>query len=139
MTSLPNLIDAGSRNVPASSQAVAEAMACLDRFTHAFNDCNADAMDAELHFPHVMLAGSEVRVWNQPGQHPSDLFPSLRKIGWRETRYESRDPLLATLDKVHFLVTYTRRRSDASILSEHTNLWIVARVNGRWGISCRSY
>lgn len=139
MTSLPNLIDAGSKNVPASSQAVAEAMACLDRFTHAFNACDAAAMDAELHFPHVMLAASEVRVWNHPGQHPADLFSTLRKIGWDETRYESRHPLLATSDKVHFLVTYTRRRSDASILSEHTNLWIVSVVNGKWGISCRSY
>lgn len=32
---------------------------CLDRFTAFLNVCDANGMDGELYFPHVMLSGSE--------------------------------------------------------------------------------
>ena len=46
-----------------ATQAVAAASDCLDRFTAAFNARDVDGMDRELHFPHVMLSGAEVLVW----------------------------------------------------------------------------
>jgi hypothetical protein len=37
---------------------VQAASECLDRFTAYFNACDLIGMDGELHFPHVMLSGS---------------------------------------------------------------------------------
>jgi hypothetical protein len=123
----------------ADSLTVAEASCCLDRFTQAFNACDSTAMDAELHFPHIMLSGAQTLVWERPGQHPLDLFPSLRQVGWASTRYESRQPLLTSSAKVHFLVVYTRRNVAGEVLSTHHNLWVVSKVAGKWGIALRSY
>ena len=139
MSELAALVAAGSGEASAHAEAVSAALACLDRFTAAFNACDADAMDAELHFPHTLLAGAEPLVWHEPGRHPRELFASLKALGWATTQYEAREPVLAADDKVHVLVRYTRRRADGSLLSDHTNLWIVTRRRGRWGLACRSY
>jgi hypothetical protein len=121
------------------AEIVTEATGCLDRFTRAFNACDPAAMDAELHFPHTMLSGAQVPVWECPGQHPSDLFPSLRQAGWALTRYEARQPVLVSCAKVHFVLVYTRRSEAGEVISTHRTLWIVTKVAGKWGIALRSY
>lgn len=112
---------------------------CLDRFTECFNACDAIGMDGELHFPHVMLSGASRLDWLQPGQHSADFFTALKNSGWNHTRYESKEPVLVSQDKVHFVVTYSRRNSDGDVISMHKNLWILVRASGRWRICLRSY
>lgn len=116
-----------------------EASRCLDNFTEAFNALDLEGMDAELHFPHVMISETETLLWKTPNQHPSDFFMRLKSTGWASTRYEAKVPVLTSQNKVHFLVTYTRRSIIDVELSRHTNLWIVVKRNGVWGISLRSY
>ena len=115
------------------------ASACLDRFTDRFNACDAEGVDAELHFPHVMWSGASRLEWPNAGRHPTDFFDTLKRSGWHHTRYEDKQAALVGRDKVHFLVTYSRRRADNEILSMHTNLWMVVRIDDRWGICLRSY
>lgn len=117
----------------------AAAEACLDRFSAAFNASDLAGIDAELHFPHTLLSGEHRLEWNSPGQHPVDLFDSLRATGWARTRYEKKTPVLASPEKVHFVVVYTRRDAADEVLSTYYNLWIVIKKHGRWGISLRSY
>jgi len=119
--------------------AVEEASLCLDRFTQAFNACDTAAMDAQLSFPHSMLSGADRLEWPKPGQHPSDLFDRLKASGWAKTAYVSKEIVLATGDKVHFVVTYTRQNGAGEILSIHKNLWIAIRTESGWGIALRSY
>jgi hypothetical protein len=123
----------------AQAEAIDAASACLDRFTAAFNASDAAGMDAELHFPHLMLSGAQRLDWASPGQHPADFFDQLKAAGWARTQYEKKEPVLAGSDKVHFVVTYTRRDAAGAVLSTHINLWIVVRAGGRWGIALRSY
>jgi len=124
---------------PAATADTASAEACLDRFTAAFNACDVAGMDAELHFPHTLLSGAQRLEWASPGQHPADFFDTLRATGWARTRYESKQPVLASGDKVHFVVAYTRRNARGETISTHHNLWVVTRREGRWGIALRSY
>jgi hypothetical protein len=136
--------DLGSFVSPASSNEskadlVQAASACLDRFTAAFNACDTQAMDGELHFPHVMLSGAIRLDWPMPGQHPADFFDKLKTSGWAHTKYLDKDAVLVSADKVHFVVTYTRENQYGVVLSTHRNLWIATRVGGTWGISLRSY
>lgn len=118
---------------------IAQASACLDRFTAEFNACNLAGIDSELHFPHFMLSGAKCLEWHTAGQHPEDFFAKLRSIGWSYTQYESKEAILVSPDKVHFIVAYTRRDKQGQILSTHRNLWIVIRVAAKWGIVLRSY
>lgn len=96
-------------------------------------------MDRELHFPHVMFSGPEQLVWQQAGQHPPEFFAGLRESGWHHTRYETKQPVLVSRDKVHFVLVYTRHAADDTVLSVHRNLWVLTRIAGRWGIAVRSY
>jgi hypothetical protein len=122
-----------------SAALVQEADHVLARFTRAFNDCDIEGMDAELQFPHVMYSGSELLIWQSPGKHPENFFESLKKTGWRNTKYEDIKPVLISINKVHFVITYTRRDVLDRVLSTHTNLWVVTKVAGEWGIAVRSY
>ena len=113
--------------------------ACVDAFIDAFNARDAARMDALLHFPHVLFAADELHVWERPNQLPPDFFDKLSADGWMRTEPKRKTALAASTRKVHFLVRYVRRRADGSVLTEHENLWIVTRVDGRWGIALRSY
>lgn len=138
MRSFINFVSTPTATEP-YGEAVQAASECLDRFTACFNACDTSGMDGELHFPHLMLSGTLRLEWLDAGQHPTDFFAQLKAIGWQHTRYESKEPLLASHDKVHFVVTYSRVGAAGTVLSTHTNLWIVTRDAGKWGICLRSY
>lgn len=114
-----------------------EAFAVLDAFTAAFNRQDAAGMDATLHFPHV-FAGKTVAVWDRPGSLRADFFPQLVESGWAFSRYTGREVLLATAERVHFLVEYDRCRADGSVLGHHSAIWVVALLDDRWGLQVRS-
>jgi hypothetical protein len=120
-------------------QLITGAMACLDGFSDQFNAENPAGMDDYLHFPHMMLSGSEVLEWKEPGQLSKDFFAGLRKLGWKETRTLEREVVLVSQDKVHVRVKYARVKADGTVISEHENLWILVRRDDRWGIVVRSY
>ena len=86
-----------------------------------------------------MYSAEELLVWERPGQLPSDFFDKLASTGWAKSVYESRTPVLVSPNKAHFLVHYTRRRADESVISRHENLWIVIKARGTWRIALRSY
>lgn len=138
MSDFANFVKPQQSDEP-EAELIRTASECLDRFTSCFNACDADGMDRELHFPHLMLSGAERLDWPAPGQHPSDFFEILRACGWHCTRYEAKEAVLVSRDKVHFVVTYSRRNKNGAVLSLHKNLWIVTRVAGKWGIALRSY
>ena len=94
-------------------------------------------MDAALHFPHV-FPGNKIVVWDQAGSLSVDFFPTLIASGWAFSRYTKKEAVLFTDDRVHFVVEYERCRADGSILSTQAAVWIVARIDGRWGIQVRS-
>ncbi len=50
----------------------AACLATLDRFMDALNAHDAAAMDREMHFPHVRLAGGTVTVYDAPGRNDYD-------------------------------------------------------------------
>jgi hypothetical protein len=130
--------------IPASDGAdpdtmVRAAVATADAFTDRFNARDLAGMDALLHFPHVILSGEKLIVWEAPGQMPSAFFEDLaRTTGWARTLYVERRVVLLNARKVHLFVDYTRNRSDGSVISRHQNLWVVTQDEGRWGIKQRS-
>lgn len=114
-----------------------EALAVLDRFTEAFNRQDVAGMDATLHFPHV-FPGSPPVIWLRAGSVPSDFFPRLVASGWAFSRYTKKEVVLAGPECVHVRVEYDRCRADGSVLSRQAALWILARIDGRWGVQVRS-
>ena len=120
--------------------AINDSLACVGAFTNAFNRRDLGAMDALLHFPHVILSAEKLVIWNAPGALPPDFFNDLaRETGWAYTVSLGNRAVLVSPCKVHLLVEYSRNREDGAVLSTHSNFWIVTYDSGRWGIKERSY
>ncbi|MEM5386776.1 hypothetical protein VSR68_24720 [Paraburkholderia phymatum] len=119
---------------------VEHAIACIDAFTDAFNRRDLEGTDAYLHFPHVILSGEKLVVWERPGQLRASFFEELEATtGWSRTIYHHKKVVLVSPRKIHLLVRYSRNRADDSIITMHDNLWVVTEDAGRWGIKERSY
>jgi hypothetical protein len=66
---------------------IAEAIRCVEAFTSRFNARDLDGMDAHLHFPHIILLGEQLAIWDGPGKLPASFFDDLeRETGWAESR-----------------------------------------------------
>lgn len=59
---------------------VEQAIVCINAFTEAFNRCDLEEIDACLHFPHVILSGERLLVWERPGQLPASFFEELEAM-----------------------------------------------------------
>src|ERR1700733_7261564 len=91
-------------------------MESLDRWMQALNSHDADAMDREMHFPHVRLAGGKLVTFEYAGANPLGLFLALaQESGWSHSRGVRREPIQASDVKVHWLVEYDRFRGDGSL------------------------
>jgi len=45
---------------------------------------------------------------------------------------------MASVDKVHLDVRFTRFRVDDSVLARHRSLWVISELNGVWAAHLRS-
>jgi hypothetical protein len=111
----------------------------LDEFMQALNAHDAAGMDACMHFPHTRFAGNAVKVYQAAGDNPMDLFARLQaEDGWSYSRWESREVIQHNATKAHVALSYTRFRADGSVIGVYESLYILTRVDGRWGIQARS-
>lgn len=116
---------------------IAAAQERLDAFMQAFNARDIPAFEATFNFPHVRFASGTVTVI-EPGFHKPEMFERGALADWDHSAWERRDIIHAGLDKVHIDTRFARYRRDASLLGGFDSIYIVTRVNGRWGIQGRS-
>jgi hypothetical protein len=103
----------------------------------ALNAQDADALAATMHFPHYRLSGGVMRIWETPDAYLAD-FHKRASDEWHHTRWDSIDVLMASVDKVHLDVRFTRFRVDDSVLARHRSLWVISELNGVWAAHLRS-
>lgn len=117
--------------------AVDAAMRVLDAHMDALNRRDEAALEATLHFPHYRLSGPRMQVWETPGTYLAD-FRARAEADWARSAWDEREVVAADAGKVHLAVRFTRYRADGSALSSYRSLWVVTRVDARWGVSLRS-
>lgn len=119
---------------------IAEARAVLDGFMAAFNAEDADALRTRwFHFPHVRLHSGQVTVMPTPADFQNTVWRRTGQAeGWARTAWDYVEPIDAGPEKVHFRVQFTRYRQDGSAIGSYRSLYIVTRLDGRWGIQARS-
>ena len=120
------------------SDPLQEALAVLDTFMAALNRRDEAGVNATFHFPHVRLASGTVAVWQAAGSYRLADFFARAGDGWAESRWEERTPIHVGSDKVHLAVEFSRWRGDGTELSRHRSIYVVTRLEGRWGIQARS-
>lgn len=122
----------------AHPEAVAAAMATLDRFMAALNARDEAGLNESFNFPHVRIAGGKVRTFEKRGDYPLAYFLDRAGPDWARSAWESREVLQASADKVHLRVAFSRFRADGSRIGTFPSLWIVTCVDGHWGVQARS-
>lgn len=120
--------------------AIAEARAVMDGFMTAFNAQDAEALRTTwFHFPHVRLHSGQVTVMATPADFRSAVWGRTGQAeGWARTAWDYVEPVDSGPDKVHFRVQFTRYRADGSAIGSYRSLYIVTKLDGRWGIQARS-
>jgi hypothetical protein len=117
--------------------AVAVATGVLDAHMAALNAGDESALLATLHFPHYRLTGGRMQVWERPDTYLSD-FHARAGGEWHHSAWDFRRVIAAGPEKVHFDVQFTRYRADGSVLGRYRSLWVMSKLDGRWGAHVRS-
>jgi len=118
--------------------ALAAAMAVMDRFMVALNARDEAALQATLHFPHYRLAAGGMQVFERPQDYTLAAFYARAGDGWARSGWDFRRTIAAGPDKVHLDVQFTRYRADGGALGHFRSLYVLARREGRWAIALRS-
>lgn len=116
---------------------IAAAQERLDAFMKAFNARDLAAFEATFNFPHVRFASNTVTVIN-PGYHKPEMFERGALSEWDHSAWARREVIHAGADKVHIDTRFTRFRKDGGVIGGFDSIYIVTRLDGRWGIQGRS-
>jgi hypothetical protein len=118
---------------------VRAALAVLDRFMAAFSACDEDGIRACFNFPHVRFHSGKVTIYQSPADYSMSAFRSTADAReWARSVWDERTVIHAGDDKVHFDTQFSRLRADGSLIASYRSIYIVTRIDGRWGIQGRS-
>ncbi len=139
MTDIHDHADEHSDDVLAAPGPERDALAMLSAYMDAWNLRDIDGMNATFHFPHVRIASGRIHVLESPVDRAEDFFERfIAQTGWHYTLWDYRRAVQSSQDKVHFAVQFTRYRADDTPIGEYPSMWIVAKIDGRWGVQARS-
>ena len=111
----------------------------LDEYLKTFNVRDLKAWEATYQFPHYRLAGGKMSVLERAGLRDSaKIFGELQKAGWDHSKWDHRNIIQASADKVHVDTRFSRYRADGSLIGHYESLYILTKENGRWGVKFRS-
>jgi hypothetical protein len=119
-----------------TTPSAAAALRVLDDQLSAYNASDKQAFLITLHFPHVRIAGNNVRVYPNAQTYLPEL--SMKQIGWDYARWTDRKVVQDSATKVHVAATFTRFLANGRAVDSFEGLYIVALKGGRWGVLARS-
>ena len=119
------------------SERESEARKPVDDFITALNARDIEAGRRALHYPHIQIAGNDLTILHDPESFQID-FQSLASEGWTHSTLDSCAMRQSCDEKVHFEVQLSMHKADASRYATYQALWIVTKIDGIWGIQCRS-
>ena len=124
-----------------SRQTEEAVMNVLDAFMTSFSASDPEAHTATYHFPHFRLAQGRMASWQTREDAIRDhrrLFERLPDTGWHRSEWLDRKIISITDTKVHVATRFRRLREDGSEIVTAESLYVLTKVDGRWGIKLRS-
>jgi hypothetical protein len=109
----------------------------IENFFAAFNARDVESIRKTLHFPYIQIIGNEISVLEEPESFQID-FQSLADDGWTNSTLDSCAMRQGCNEKVHFEIQHSMHKAKDSRYAIFQALWIVTRIEGEWGIQCRS-
>ena len=122
---------------PQQSEAVAAALAVMDAHIEGLNARDPAAIAATLHFPHIRLSGTKLKVWETEESYFSD-FLSRAGDDWDHSRFDDIQLLRASENKVHLDAEIRRFNFSGEMIAKFRSLWVITFEDGRWAAKMRS-
>ncbi|MGM9509105.1 hypothetical protein ACS5NO_15325 [Larkinella sp. GY13] len=111
----------------------------LDDYLGTFNAKDLKGWENTYHFPHYRLASGKMSVLERAGLRDSaSVFGPLQKAGWDYSKWDHRNIVQASPEKVHIDTRFTRYRKDGRKVASYESLYVLTKENGKWGIKLRS-
>ena len=117
--------------------AVRAAQAVMMAHIDALNRRDDAAIAATLHFPHLRLSGTKLKVWDDKTSYLAD-FLTRAGDGWARSEFADIAVVRASQDKVHLDVEVRRFDADDRLLTRFRSLWVLTNEGGRWAAKMRS-
>ena len=119
----------------------AGAIQALEDYFAALNAGDRQALFNTMHVPHVRISGDGVAIFNtREDLEESYLEGFAARAGdsWHHSVLDSTQVIHSSENKVHVFIQFTRYDKDDAEIVTHQSLWIMTRVDGRWGAQARS-
>ena len=110
----------------------------LDELDNAFDRKDPAGWERTFNFPHYLLVGDELRVFDKPGQTTPEQMRVNVPPGWDHGGPIKREIVQASPGKVHVLIRVARYRADGSVIDSFDTLYVLTNSSGRWGVKLRS-
>ena len=94
-----------------------------------------------LHFPHVRLWKNKFSIFENENAFLKGYeiqTKNLKKEGWDHTVTLDIKAVQSQEEKVHLLIHQSRRNKNGEEYHNFQTLWIMTKINGKWGIQFRS-
>ena len=113
------------------------ALAVMDAHIAALNSREQSAIAATLHFPHIRLSGSALKIWETEDSYFADF---LARAGgdWHHSAFANIRLLHASASKVHLDAETRRFTVGDRLITSFRFLWVITDEGGRWAAKMRS-
>ena len=117
------------------------ALRTTDAFMATFNAQDWLAHFDTYNFPHIRLAGGEVKIW--PDREAllaghAEYGAGRIEAGWSRSAWDARAVIHDSPDKVHLAVQFTRYDEHGGRIATYRAIYVVTCVAGHWGVQLRS-
>jgi hypothetical protein len=117
----------------------ASARKAMNEFMDAFNSRDPKRWATTLNYPHVRLAGNQVRVYNSAEEFARESVDYDKRLApWDHSRWESMKTIQTGPEKLHFAVTFVRYDAAGKVIGRFPSLYVVTLKDGHWGVQARS-
>jgi hypothetical protein len=133
-------VDGAANAESDTDAAITAATASLDEYMLRFNARDAEGWAGTLNYPHVRVAGGQVRVWQTEKEFADymDFHVFAQRFGWDHSHWLTRKVITASPDKVHFATVFQRFNDKNEPIATFESLYVVTNVDGHWGTQVRS-
>ena len=94
-----------------------------------------------MHFPHVRLWNNQFSIFNSEEEFLKGFDQQTQKLeqeGWSHTVTKDIKSVQSDESKVHLLLLQSRRNKDDIEIEKFQTLWIMTKIDEKWGIRFRS-
>ena len=116
---------------------VQSALSVMENHIMALNAHDEKSLAATLHFPHIRLSATKLKIWEASEQYFADFKARAGGL-WNHSEFNDIRVLSESSDKVHLDAEIIRYDVNGQVINRFRSLWVIIYEGGRWAAKMRS-